>query len=143
MNKLLLLAPAVLALAAADKPDDATKKDMDTIQGTWKSTSAQFNGKDLPAEEGARASTVFDGDKFKHLNGGSVVGEGTFKLDANKKPAAIDMTDKDGKTRMGIYQFDGDTLKVAMSDPGKDRPTELASKADSGVFFITLKRDKK
>ena len=43
-----------------------------------------------------------------------------------------------------IYKVDGDTLMLAVHiGEGKKRPEKFESPKDSGVVFITLKREKK
>jgi uncharacterized protein (TIGR03067 family) len=74
--------------------------------------------------------------------------KGTFKTDATKKPKTIDMVVKevrnDGKTIVGIYEQDGDTLKWCAAEPGTtERPTELSSGDRSKRLFVTLRREKK
>src|SRR5205823_12647910 len=47
------------------------------------------------------------------------------------------------KTALGIYQFDGDTLKLCLSiDPAKvsERPAEFAAKAGAKRVVLTLRR---
>jgi len=144
MSLRLLGLAAGLLLIAADKPDDATKKDLEKLQGTWNVQSMTRGGKDAPAEEVAKHKLVIEGEKFLPQTDGKKDAEATFKLDATKKPPAIDVTNKDGEIALGIYQIDGDTLKLAVQRPGgKDRPTEFTSPADSEVSLMVLKREKK
>jgi uncharacterized protein (TIGR03067 family) len=139
------LAAAALALLAP-APDDPTKKDQEKIQGTWNMQTWTGGGKDRPAEEVAKMQLVLKDDQFIPQQGGSPEpgGPSTFKLDATKKPPIIDVTNKNGEVALGIYQLDGDDLKMAFRRPGgKDRPTEFASPADSDVLLLVLKREKK
>jgi uncharacterized protein (TIGR03067 family) len=71
--------------------------------------------------------------------------EFTYKPDPSAKPKAIDLTFELG-TLLGIYEFDGETLKVCYSElqeseKGK-RPTEIAAPADSKRYLWVLKREK-
>jgi uncharacterized protein (TIGR03067 family) len=71
---------------------------------------------------------------------------GTFVLDPGKKPKTIDIKftegPEKGNTSLGIYELDGDTLKICLTITAKDRPTEFAAKAKSGHGFEVLKREK-
>jgi hypothetical protein len=64
----------------------------------------------------------------------------TYRLDPTKTPKLIDL-EMAGVTFHGIYQLDGDTLKICVNwKKGSNRPAELAMKADSGGIVNTLRR---
>lgn len=119
------------------------------LEGTWEVVKLQIKGRDLTEalKDGAPTMT-FKGDAYV-FTGGPEAEKGTFKLDAKARPAAIDLkilesaTGK-GKTQLGIYELDGDTLRLCMADEGaKERPTKFASAEDAPEFLLaTLKRKK-
>ena len=47
-----------------------------------------------------------------------------------------------GKTVLGIYEINGDTIKYCWAEPGKERPKEFATKTDSNQTLMVLKRVK-
>ena len=150
MKRRALLLVTVGLLLAADAPKDhAGKKDLEQLQGTWLLVSAERDGKKVADDEVKKVKLVVTGNKFCFLSGSEVgtSAEGTFTLDATKKPKATDSTanagpDK-GKTFFGIYDIEGDTHKVCFAPPGKDRPKEFATKAGSGHIVQVWKREKK
>src|SRR4030081_2566778 len=106
---------AVLLLNAASRADDAVKKEMALLDGTWSMVSGQINGQVMPeatAKSGKREAK--DGGVAISI-GGQVFFKAKFTVDPNKKPKAIDyaMTEgfTKGKTQLGIYEIDGDTVK--------------------------------
>lgn len=119
--------------------------DLKKIQGTWKFVAHELGGQPAPAEQIAKMEITFTGDKFKVLADGKMVQEGTQKLDGNKKPGQIESKvtggEQKGSTLLGIYELDGDTIKVCFDLTGKARPTSF--KAKEGQFSATLKREKK
>ena len=70
--------------------------------------------------------------------------KGTYKIDPAANPKAMETTASTGpykdKPLLGIYELDGDSLKICYAAPGKDRPTEFNSKAGSGWILTVHKR---
>ena len=145
MNK-LVTALAVVLLVAADKPkDDAGKKELDKLQGTWSYVSFEMNGEKMPEDQIKRMSITYEGNKWTVKEGDKVVVSGTQKLDPSKKPHEVDslIVEGDGKgtTILGIYEFNGDTMKACFDPAGKERPKSFTSK--EGQFVGVIKRAKK
>jgi uncharacterized protein (TIGR03067 family) len=141
----MLLAVGLL-MAAAARQARATDKDVDGIQGAWVPLSIQIDGRQLDKDELGEIKMRIKGNRYTVTNGTQVADQGSFKLDATRKPRAIDTMpgqgpDK-GKTMPGIYELSGDTLKICVAVPGKERPGEFASKAGSDQVLYVLKRVK-
>jgi uncharacterized protein (TIGR03067 family) len=139
-----LFLAAGLLIAADDKKDDAAKKDLEKLQGEWVMDSHEFNGEKQPEERVKDYKRTVKAERFTVTLADKTIVEGTFTLDASKKPKTIDITletgdDKD-KKMLGIYEIDGDTYKVCIGAPGIDRPTEFVSKPDSSHALTTWKR---
>jgi uncharacterized protein (TIGR03067 family) len=125
----------VAAAANADGPSDELKK----FEGIWLVESATRDGK--PAEDWKDAQLVFAGDKmtFKGPKGEQ---KHIYKVDPSKKPTAIDFAfakkDPSLAPQLGIYELDGNTLKLCIG-PVDQRPTEFSDK--KGLLAV-LKRKK-
>ncbi len=113
--------------------------DREKVQGTWELVAAERNGKPLPDEVIQHIRLIFAGDKLKTKHKDRTT-EATFKLDSNTTPKEIDL-DMDGNVGRGIYQLDGDTLKIVHGEVGDTRPKEFP-KPGSGLTFLVLKRGK-
>ena len=78
---------------------------------------------------------------------GTKVDKGTVKLNPKALPKALDITGTDGpnkgKTILAIYELDSDTLRVCYDLSGKSRPKEFKTKADTQLFLVTYKREKR
>src|SRR5262249_5545327 len=127
-----------------------TAKDWQKLKGNWEAVEIVADGKVTSADEVKAVKLIFAAADRMTLVGGKDIGKHKFgvKLDASKKPKAIDLKALDGESKgdvaLGIYQLEGDTLKLCVSsDPAlKDRPSEFASKQGSKVFMYTFKRAK-
>jgi uncharacterized protein (TIGR03067 family) len=143
VSLIFVLAVGFFSVAADDKKD--AKSDKDQIQGRWQVESAVRGGQEIDGVQGFGVFYEFAGDKFI-LELGGQKHEGTFKLDPTKKPKTIDITlkmDDQESKRLGIYELDGDTLKICRGEPDETRPTEFKSKEGTQNVLAVAKRQKK
>lgn len=142
----------ILTTGALMAADDPSKGDvLDKLDGTWVPVSLVHNGKTLvdartPPKDGPTTKLAYDGNKWMVRVGGKTVGSGTFWIDSKKTPKEIDILDESGmkndKTKLGIYELDGDTYRYCLAPAGKPRPTEFASKEGSGHSLGVSQREK-
>jgi uncharacterized protein (TIGR03067 family) len=142
----LLAAGAVLALAADEKKDDA-KDELKKFDGTWVLVSSEKDGEKAPEEalKKVMPKAVSKDGTVTFFSDGKEQGQATFTVDPTKKPKTMDATmttgpDK-GKKSLGIYEMEGDTLKICYNE--KERPKEFSAKKGSGNTLDTYKREKK
>src|SRR5262245_3232187 len=113
----------LLAVAAVARPqDEAAKKDLKAMEGTWTATLHEADGKATSKEEAekVRAKLVVKDGKytvyFNKEGAEKEVGRGTIKLDPAKKPKEIDVTVEAGpnkdKVMQGIYEIKADEMRV-------------------------------
>jgi uncharacterized protein (TIGR03067 family) len=129
----------IILVSAVQAEDKAAGGDQEKIQGTWVLDSGERGGKQIP-DEAKGVTLTFEGNKVKVKHGDREMTWG-FKLDASKKPKAIDV-DMNGKIGKGIYELKGDTLKIAHGEEGDPRPKNFESKEGSNVSVVVLKRKK-
>ena len=144
-SRLLMIVAVGLLLAAANSQDPASKKDLEGLQGTWKLVSAMKDGKALPKSKVKKTTIVIKDDTFRfpELAEDATSREGTFKLDATKKPKQMDTTSTKKEVMLGIYELDRDRYKVCFAPAGKPRPSKFASKPGSGHIVQVWERKKK
>ena len=125
----LLFASVVIA------QDNATKKDLAKLQGTWALVSGERDGKKVPEEEAKNTVITIRGSDFVFPDVSQIgtSAKGTIKLDPTKNPKWIDSTSsKGGAKSLGIYEFVGNGYRVCFAEPGKDRPQHFSAKSGSG-----------
>jgi uncharacterized protein (TIGR03067 family) len=132
-------------ISGADPAEDA-KKEIEKFRGTWKWISMESEGTKLPEATFKDSRLIMDGDKFIARDPKETL-SGTFTVSVIRKPKTIDVIfdegPEKGKVFKGIYELEGDTYKVCIALPGKDRPTEFVSKPESGQVLQVLRREKR
>ena len=146
-NHVLLTAAAGLLLGVfARAGGDGEAQDLKRMQGAWAVTINEAEGKKSSDEENKNANVklVVKEDKYTIYFGDKQYTQGKIKLDPTKKPKAIDAIAADGpfegKPMPGIYEINGDTMRVCFAVPGKDRPREFSTAKGSGHSLLTYKR---
>ncbi|HYT89054.1 MAG TPA: TIGR03067 domain-containing protein [Gemmataceae bacterium] len=148
MKQCLGVAAVLFIATVASSQDGDSKKDLKQMEGTWKATMHEIDGKKTTEEEQKQADVklVIKGGKYTVSFGGKVVGKGTVKLDATKKPREVDAIATEGpgkdETMKGIYELKGDEMRVCFAQPGKERPTEFRTKEGTGQMLLGYKRIK-
>jgi uncharacterized protein (TIGR03067 family) len=140
-----IVLPAALTaalLVAADAKEDAIKKDGDALKGTWLVVSLERDGKVEPISKDA--VRVITDDEYTMTLHPLLTIKGTYKIDPTASPKRIETTPSSGpykdKPLLGIYELDGDVLKICYALPGKDRPTAFSSNAGSGWILSVHKK---
>ena len=140
-------AAATLLLAGGQDITEAIRKDRAALQGTWKVTASTSKGEKVPADDLKELFLIFRGDAILIREGGKSAENFSYLLDPTKKIKEIDLTlkvgAKAGKVDRGIYQFDGDTLRICIqSNKDEPRPREFRSPAGSDLWLVVLQRTK-
>ena len=139
MTTSILVGLALVVGAPAKK--DAPPKDPPSLVGEWVGESGTRDGK--PDNPPAGTSLTFTADGKVHFKEGAKgkPEEGTYKADAKKNPAEIDISPPDakGETILGIYKIEGDTLTLCFH-MGGERPGEFAAPPGSQRMLVTCKR---
>jgi uncharacterized protein (TIGR03067 family) len=135
--------------ASADDPApsrQAAKDDLKKLQGTWECVSMEREGDEVPPEHLKGSSVVYEDDLVTLYRDGELFRRSIITLDPSKTPKRINTWDLAGPyaddSVPGIYQIDGDTLKLCFSRPKVARPVEFTTKKDPGFLYVVYKRKK-
>jgi uncharacterized protein (TIGR03067 family) len=132
-NLIALVIP--FALAAAEPSEEAIKKELKKLDGSWVATQTRIvtdKGKQVQFTQNFRL-VVRDEDRFtlyQKFSDEKVFKEvvsGTLKVDPSKKPAHLDMTYPDAQEPSRcIYELTATQLKMVGGEPGGERPKEFS-----------------
>jgi len=143
VHMLWLIVAMAFAPALVQAADSVDKQ----LQGVWSASRAEQDGKAANDLVGHQLS--FTGNRFRiQSKGGTLLWEGTYRVEPGAKPAAIDFAhtggELKGKMWKGIYTLQGDTLTICDNAPNidKPRPAGFEAKAGSGYVVLTFKRAK-
>ena len=146
MKTCVLVTLTVGVLLGAESGNEATTPEIKKLAGTWTVTSVVRNRNELPEEMLKDLQMIFRDRSFTFQKGDRIIDKGTFQLDPDKTPRAIDLktTDDGGneRTTFAIYELLDDTLRICGSEPGKERPNEFAATDESGHTLSILRRAK-
>jgi uncharacterized protein (TIGR03067 family) len=143
MMRPLSILSALLVLSAplrAQQP--SVPKELAPLQGRWQLTSV--NGEMVDAS--TTAVFIVTGEGYLQGENGKVSERGTLRVDPAKKPMTIDFIITAGKyqnmTQLGIFEINGDTIRVQVNQPGaKERPTDFALR--DGYDLVIAKKSPK
>jgi uncharacterized protein (TIGR03067 family) len=130
---------------------DAPRTDQEAIQGTWVVASAEENGVPIVGAKGGKH--IFSSEEMTIFSTkGEQMAKATYKLDPAKSPKEILMcvkveTNAFGTVNTyakGIYQLDGDALKICWKGGGAEGPApkEFTTEVGSGRKLTVYNRVK-
>ncbi|QDT47357.1 hypothetical protein Pan258_13910 [Symmachiella dynata] len=135
---------AVSMLVGAGAPENDAAPTCGTLNGVWKLSSGEADGKALSKSEMKDAKLVIKGDQYRVTLPEMGTFTGTQILDATQDPKTIDITDATGphkgKTSLGLYEHNGNEFRVVFAPTGEPRPTSFEPQPDSGQWMHVWKR---
>ncbi|HEX3147039.1 MAG TPA: TIGR03067 domain-containing protein [Gemmataceae bacterium] len=142
---------ALLLIANVATADDASKKVLKDLEGSYTPVTMTKEGEAAPDEFLKSVSFTIKGERltvrFKKGDKGEDK-QATLVIDASQKPTAIDMTPKDGpeagKPILGIVKIEKDAVTLCWADRAdkSERPKEFTSTKENKHFLIVMKKAK-
>jgi uncharacterized protein (TIGR03067 family) len=132
------------AKTKAPRPTPSRGGPATEFEGEWQMVSGVMNGAAMSSSDVQWVRRVTAGDETAVYAGPQVMLKANFSHDPSKSPKTIDYlntagTNK-GKTQLGIYEFEGDLLRVCMAAPGSPRPSQFQSVRGDGATFTVWRR---
>lgn len=116
---------------SAIQPSDAS------LEGIWSVVSMRDDGRKLPSSTVVKLRFEFSDKKLKIRTEEQVLAETDYTAGATKEPATIDLT-YEGQPTPGIYQLEGDALKICLGRSADKRPTVFGSGPNSPSRVLVI-----
>lgn len=127
----------------ASQPGQKEATDQDLLQGTWRVTKFLAPDKDVGdiALQQLALSMRFDGNDLTIIKGDKEA-KGRYTIDTKTNPKQINLTifDQTLGTGLGIYQLDGDELRLCLAEDKIGRPTSFDPKVHPTAVAVWLQR---
>jgi uncharacterized protein (TIGR03067 family) len=134
----LMLAGLVAAAEARGGGENTGGDEAKQIGGTWRMVSGEKGGQPAP-ERDARAMTVVITADSLTFRRGDQRQELKLSIDPAASPKEITLTAPDGTVRPGIYDVDGDRLKLCLSGTDQ-RPKDFTPTQGTRNALMVLER---
>lgn len=132
---------AVACLSFGSFPVQAAPRsgsDTRNIVGIWKGG--------MPGEPPGSIELTITPEKITGRNPrtGESLGDGTYQLDPARNTIDVVRLEKFGRGRsyVGLYSLEGDTLKWVSNSRGKQRPKDLRHRPERDQFLMVLQRQR-
>ncbi len=99
------------------------RSDVERIQGNWTILQISDNGRVVPGS----GRFVFDAESVE-LHFQNEISRFAYTMDSAQQPGHFDIISSPGQSRLGIYAFEGNTLKICVNERiGGERATAFES----------------
>ncbi len=118
-------------------------QDLERLQGVWHITALEVDGAGVPQPMFASAQMEIRESGFVSTGMGAHYA-GNVELDSTAEPKAITLAFTEGpeagNRNLGIYEISGDTWRLCLATRGSVRPSEFATRPDTGIALEVLER---
>jgi uncharacterized protein (TIGR03067 family) len=131
--------------SAAEEPIDVTGFDVMTpdlvrLQGEWIPVQLTLDGSPMDKKFLSFGKLVRKGNHTLVTFGSPIIDAQTRTHDGNQIDYLLNTGPTKGRIQLGIYEIDGDQIRVCMGAVGDPRPTEFESQPGSGRTHSVWKR---
>ena len=147
MVRTLLAAVSIIVTAiasAAPVPKDFKKAPL--LEGQWKVTAYESNGRPLKSSTVLKQTWTFAGDDLTITRSTAAAGSAPTKIkvraDPKTRPMEFDYIFSTGTTRLGVFEQDGDTLTICLTTNTTTGTRPANVDGGTGTLKYTLTRVK-
>lgn len=130
--------------APLDADDSWLPPGADDLSGEWFMLEAMQMGQHLDASISKTARRIATRRETATYFGKQLYMKATYTTDASADPKTIDFVHtagaSAGRRQLGIYELEGDVLRLCFAAPGAPRPADFESRPGDGRTFAVWKR---
>jgi uncharacterized protein (TIGR03067 family) len=121
---------------------EPSKIELRSLQGQWRIVRIELRGRVAVEEQlsASRPTLAFTASSAILKSGTDSDRNVKVRLDASTKLKQIDFVDEDGRVEKGVYQREGEAIRLCFSAPGGERPTRFVADEESGTWIMLLRR---
>jgi uncharacterized protein (TIGR03067 family) len=116
------------------------KDDISKMQGTWRLVAGEEGGIAIPPQNFGRNTHLIISGSTATFKSGLRVASGSITVDETKSPKWIDQAFGKNVVSQGIYELNGDTLRLYLEPSGAERPKEFKTKEGTLQRIHTYER---
>jgi uncharacterized protein (TIGR03067 family) len=113
------------------------------MEGIWEFITLEVDGSAMPAAALRQSRMLIDGDRFR-MESAEGNYDGIFTIDVQATPNTIDIEfiegPEAGNWSYGIFELNGDALKICLGLTGASRPRDFSTAPRSGHALENLRR---
>lgn len=109
------------------------------LVGEWEMVEGRQSGHRLDPGMVKTARRITSDTHTTTYFGAQVYLNASYTIDAAVTPKRIDLVNR-GKEQLGIYEVQGDILRICFAAPGKPRPTDFEARAGDGRTSAVWRR---
>jgi uncharacterized protein (TIGR03067 family) len=137
----------VLVGATLSRPEEGAKGVAAKLVGTWEVVTGEKGGQKEPAERIKGTEVQFTRETIVVTTKNAARAfRASYKLGLERKPYAITMKALDGpdkgKAALGVFELDGNNLKLCYALPGEKAPEDFTTRPGSSRLLFTMRRAK-
>jgi uncharacterized protein (TIGR03067 family) len=133
-----------LERGTAQAPEIASQGAITEIEGEWQMVSCIRNGDALDETMVKTGRRVTRGSQTSVSFGDQLFLQASFTVDASQYPKTIDLANTRGpaagKTQLGIYELEGEVMKICYAGPRTPRPADYSATKGDGRTVAVWKR---
>jgi uncharacterized protein (TIGR03067 family) len=124
----------------------AAGEELARFEGTWRFVAGEADQRTVPAVDLSGASMVIKGNRASIAQGGQTLEVVELRVNPATQPKQIDAVELEGPYKgaiaLGIYELDGDSLRICQTWRGRtERPENFEIEEGSRLVLVVWKRD--